>query len=250
MYRLFDEFSHRYDLHTSPDHYQHDHDFVLEVVRRWGSPCHILDVGCGTGVFLEKALRAGLVAKGIDASPGMVRVAERRLGQGVVSIRRMQELEEDRSYHAIISLSWTLNYCEDQNELLDVLQRFHRALNPGGGVILQVAHAAHAPVGIWEDREPGPSGEPDDVLFLYRFHRMDATQNVLAADYIYACKSRGELLHEQHLLHVADARAVAACMQKVGFAELELYDSFRRDPFHGSVSPFVVGRKPARSEPT
>jgi ubiquinone/menaquinone biosynthesis C-methylase UbiE len=247
MYRLFEEFAHRYDLHTSPNHYRHDHDFVLEAVRQWGSPCHVLDVGCGTGVFLEKARQTGLMARGIDASHGMVREAERRLGAGVVDVKRMQDLVEERAYHAIVSLSWTLNYCEDRDELLDVLRRFYRALKPGGGVILQVAHAAHAPTDILEDREPGPAGEPDDVLFLYRFRRMESEPSMMAADYVYACKSRGELLHEQHLLRIADARVMATCMREVGFMGVELYDSFRRDTFHSSVSPFLVGHKVAGS---
>ena len=73
MYLLFDALAHRYDLHTPPDHYRHDHAFVLEQAATLGSPCRLLDVGCGTGVLVEKARRAGVLAMGIDASPGMIR---------------------------------------------------------------------------------------------------------------------------------------------------------------------------------
>lgn len=244
MTRLFDEFAHRYDLHTPPEHYRHDHDFVLETVRSWATPCHVLDVGCGTGVFLDKARREGMRVRGVDASPGMVREAETRLGRDVVAVQRMQELEEGQTYHAIVSLSWTLNYCESRSDLLDVLRRFYRALQPGGGVVLQVAHAAHAPVGVMEDRETGPGGTPEDVLFLYRFHRLAGESDELEAQYVYVCKSLGELLHERHLLRVADATVVATCAREVGFEEVKLFDSFRRDAFSGSLSPFLLGRKP------
>jgi ubiquinone/menaquinone biosynthesis C-methylase UbiE len=245
MTRLFDEFAHRYDLHTPPEHYRHDHDFVLETLRSWATPCHVLDVGCGTGVFLDKARRQEMRIRGIDASPAMVREAETRLGRGLVAVQRMQELAEGPAYHAIVSLSWTLNYCESHSELLHVLRRFHRALLPRGGVVLQVAHAANAPVGVMEDRERGPGGTPDDVLFLYRFRRIAGEPDDLEAQYVYVCKSAGELLHERHLLRVADATAVATCAREAGFEEVKLFDSFRRDAFSGSLSPFLLARKPA-----
>ena len=249
MHRLFDEFAHRYDLHTSPDHYRHDHEFVLDLVQQWNGARPLLDVGCGTGVLIEKARRLGLPATGLDASPGMVREAERRLGPDAVALKRMQDLGDDRAYQAIVSLSWTVNYCQGRDELQDVLRRFHRALKPGGGVVLQVAHAANAPKGVLEDREAGPAGEPGDVIFLYHFRQVAGESDTLAAEYVYACKSAGELLHEEHLLHVADARMVAALMQQIGFVGVELYDSYRRDAFEHSVSPFVIGRRASGSSP-
>src|SRR5438105_2064283 len=88
-YVLFGQAADHYDWHTPPHHYQHDHAFVLS--RLPAPPCRVLDVGCGTGVFLEKALAANFDAVGLDASPEMVSVASRRVGQGPVRVERMQE---------------------------------------------------------------------------------------------------------------------------------------------------------------
>lgn len=244
MYRLFNELAHRYDLHTPAHHYQDDHVFAVEWARQWGWPCQLLDVGCGTGVFLEKARKAGINAVGIDAAPGMVRAAEARLGEGVVSLLRMEEIEAQLAYHAIVSLSWALNYCAGYEALSEVLRRFYRALLPGGGLLLQVAHADHTNGRLMEDREAGPGGEPDDVLFLCRFQRTSGAEDGLLAEYVYACKSSRELLHEQHQLRVADARVVAERVRQAGFTEVSLFDSFRQDAFVGSPSPFIVGYKP------
>ena len=132
MHRLFDELAHRYDLHTPPDHYRHDHRFVIEQALALGKPCRLLDIGCGTGVLVQKARQAGILATGIDASPAMVHVAEARVGPGLIAVRRMQELDDEAAHDLIVSLAWTLNYCADRAELLDILRRIHRALRPGG----------------------------------------------------------------------------------------------------------------------
>lgn len=42
----------------------------------------VLDVGCGTGIHLERYQKAGCTVFGIDLSPAMLQVARRRLGEG------------------------------------------------------------------------------------------------------------------------------------------------------------------------
>ena len=43
----------------------------------------VLDVGCGTGLLLERLVRAGCEAHGIDLSPQMLERAQRKLGSRV-----------------------------------------------------------------------------------------------------------------------------------------------------------------------
>jgi SAM-dependent methyltransferase len=243
VYELFHRFAERYDLHTPPDHYQHDHAFVLEMAAAFGSECRLLDVGCGTGVLLEKALRAGVLAKGIDASAAMVNVARSRVGETAVGLRRMQEIDDECSYDLVVALSWTLNYSAGRDDLRDVLRRMHRALRPGGRVLLQVAHAKNVDGLLMEDREPGPSGVQDDVGFKYRFVSLTHDGSEMRAEYEYSCRSTDERLREDHLLHVTDAYAVAVWVREAGFAAVEIYDSWRRDPFQHSASPLVTGAK-------
>ncbi len=41
---------------------------------------HVLDVGCGTGLLLEEYQEAGCLVTGLDSSPAMLGIADRRLG--------------------------------------------------------------------------------------------------------------------------------------------------------------------------
>jgi SAM-dependent methyltransferase len=242
IYELFGRAADRYDWHTPPHHYQDDHAFVLSRLPK--PPCRILDVGCGTGVFLEKAVEAGFDAIGIDASPEMVALASRRVEPDRARVCRMQQISESASYDAIISLSWSFNYVDSFGEGNKVLSRFFNALRPGGQLILQLAHAANATGALNEDREPGPDGQADDVLFLYRFRPVSEHPGELMAQYVYGCKSRGELICEDHRLGAADANVVASEASAIGFQHVELLDSWRGEPFARAISPFLLASRP------
>ena len=241
-YALFGQAANRYDWHTPPHHYQHDHAFVLS--RLPAPPCRVLDVGCGTGVFLEKAIAAGFDAMGIDASPEMVDLASQRVEPDRVRLSQMQEISESASYDGIVSLSWSFNYVHSFHEARDVLSRFFNALRPGGHLILQIAHAANATGALNEDREPGPEGQVDDVLFLYRFHSVPEHSGELRAQYVYGCKSREELIFEEHRLGAADAYLVATEASAVGFQNVELLDSWRGEPLDQSINVFLLAIRP------
>jgi SAM-dependent methyltransferase len=237
-YALFGSAAERYDWHTPPYHYQHDHTFVLSHLPK--PPSRVLDVGCGTGVFLEKAIAAGFDAVGLDSSAEMVSIASSRVGSDRVLRAQMQDLAEIEAYDSIVSLCWSFNYVSSFLEAEDVLTRFFNALRPQARLILQIAHAPNADGVLNEDREPGPRGEPNDVLFLYRFSQVKDNCGELLAQYVYGCKSLHELLFEEHKLGAADARRVAEIASKVGFENVNVLDSWRGEPLAQSISAFVL----------
>ena len=240
-YELFGSLADRFDWHTPPYHYQDDHAFVLS---RLGEHGRILDIGCGTGVFLERAVSAGFDANGIDAAPEMVSIAATRVGRDRVRIERMQCLRETGAYDGIVSLSWSFNYVQSYPEARHVLERVFQALRPEGRLILQIAHAPNASGALGEDREPGPDGQQGDVVFLYRFSSVPEHPGILRAQYVYGCKSIAELFFEEHWLGAADANEVAALASMTGFEEIELLDSWRGEPFMNSVNVFLLARRP------
>ena len=101
MSRLFDAYAHRYDLHTPPDHYRHDYDAVISLATRLAERPTLFDLGCGTGAFLERAMKAGVDARGVDSSPGMIAVAQERLGRDRVELGLMQDFALPRRVAAI-----------------------------------------------------------------------------------------------------------------------------------------------------
>jgi ubiquinone/menaquinone biosynthesis C-methylase UbiE len=78
----YDEFSARYEDARGgrdPGGY-HDlvDDLEIDFLARWGAGADVLEVGCGTGLLLERIARFARAAKGVDLSPGMLEKARGR----------------------------------------------------------------------------------------------------------------------------------------------------------------------------
>src|SRR5262249_8424696 len=72
----YDEFSKRYEKHRAPNDPSGYHalvdDLEIDFVSRFAAGGDILEVGCGTGLLLERLAAIGRSAAGIDLSPGML----------------------------------------------------------------------------------------------------------------------------------------------------------------------------------
>ena len=80
--RYYDAFSARYDAHRGgriPGGY-HDllYDLELEFLARYAQAAEVLEVGCGTGLLLERMEAFASRAEGVDLSPGMLARARER----------------------------------------------------------------------------------------------------------------------------------------------------------------------------
>jgi len=117
-----------------------------KIVRDFVKPgMKILDIGCGTGLLLESAAKAGAIAKGIDISEGMLEVARKRISksglQDKISVYNAGAVEADAlfdegSFDLIVS---TLVFSElYREERALVLLQIKKLLKPGGKLVLAV----------------------------------------------------------------------------------------------------------------
>lgn len=98
----------------------------------------VLDLGCNEGYFCNKAIEAGASrVVGIDYSQGFIDKAKQRFPDIDFRCQSWDVLPEGK-FDVIIFLS-AIHYEEDQPALLD---RLHKALNPGGKLILECGVAS------------------------------------------------------------------------------------------------------------
>lgn len=193
----------------------------LAQVDRWLASLHVrrgkcLDVGCGTGVWLEQLVRRFARADGIDLSAEMVASARARLAaagtsRATVEQRGVGELAPDAQYD-LVFVGGLLMYVEDA-ELDAVVARLAGAVAPGGVIILR--ETTHAGATEYRDRPLSPglfgrrggdagAGAAPPYRAIYRPRRtyraalatngLQLVANRINASYLLADVAAGELL--------------------------------------------------------
>ncbi|WBC14683.1 class I SAM-dependent methyltransferase [Micromonospora sp. WMMA1998] len=97
----------------------------------------VLEVGCGTGRVTAHLRRLGLDVTGVDLSPGMVAVARRAYPELRFAVGSMTEpIAADGSLAGLVA--WYSVIHLPPELLPEVFAGFHRALTPGGHLLLAV----------------------------------------------------------------------------------------------------------------
>jgi SAM-dependent methyltransferase len=127
-------------------------DPYLEELARGLSPARILDVGAGSGEAAAIFARCGHHVLAVEPSPAMAEAAL-RLAQQVTPgrIEVVRGTAEDAPLGAeldLVLLNMVLDHIEDCGQ---VLRRCHRALRPGGQLIVVLPHPLKDS-GYWEER--------------------------------------------------------------------------------------------------
>ena len=108
-----------------------------EAIRRVGvSPGHrVLDVGCGSGVFLRLAADRGAEAFGIDASATLIEIARTRVPEADLRVGDMQFLPYDDDGFDLVAGFNSFFFAADMTAALG---EAGRVAKPGAPVVIQV----------------------------------------------------------------------------------------------------------------
>lgn len=125
-----DTYDHHYDHHRGKKYHTHLSNHLLKVLPHGGN---LLDIGCGTGLFVEKYVRNGGSGTGIDISEKMVAKARRRCPECEFLVGTGEKLPfDDRAFNAVSSVL-VFSYVKDPESMLSEV---YRVLEPGGSVAL------------------------------------------------------------------------------------------------------------------
>lgn len=106
----------------------------------------ILDVGCGLGLHAIELTRRGYFVVGLDLSlPMLSRAADEARDQELkINFVQgdMREMSFDGAFDAVLSWGTSFGYFDDDGNRA-VIERFHRALKPGGLLLLDVVNRDH-----------------------------------------------------------------------------------------------------------
>jgi len=115
-----------------------------EVVKKYlpKRAARILDVGCGTGMFLGELAKRGKVVVGIDSSARILGIARKRAGWASLVCADADHLPfEDRSFDVVVSVTLLQNVPEP----VATMKEIARVLKSGGTAIVTSLKRKHSP---------------------------------------------------------------------------------------------------------
>lgn len=126
-----DTYDTHYDHHRGKKYHTHLSNHLMNALPSGGN---LLDIGCGTGLFVEKYMKnGGRHGTGLDISRGMVAKARRRCPDCNFIVGTGEKLPfADNSFDAISSVL-VFSYVRDPESML---AEVYRVMQPGGSVAL------------------------------------------------------------------------------------------------------------------
>jgi len=125
-----DKYDHHYDHSRGRCYHTHLSLHLMEALQERG---HLLDIGCGTGLFVEKYITETRTAIGLDISQGMISQARRRCMDSEFVVGTGETIPfRDASFDAVTSLL-AFSYIREPQEMLN---EAYRVLKPGGTIAL------------------------------------------------------------------------------------------------------------------
>jgi 2-polyprenyl-3-methyl-5-hydroxy-6-metoxy-1,4-benzoquinol methylase len=119
-----------------------------------GAPGRLLEVGCGSGRFLDRMRRAGWAVQGTDIDPVVAARIRRRYAIDI-DVGELQSLRYAADSFDAVALSQVIEHVYDPRQ---VLAECRRVLRPGGRLVLATPNArsvAHRRYGrSWRGLEP------------------------------------------------------------------------------------------------
>ncbi|MFP4554272.1 MAG: GNAT family N-acetyltransferase [Actinomycetota bacterium] len=138
---LYETFAEEYENHAaeSPYNAYYDRPAVLELLGDVDGS-RVLDVGCGPGFYAEELVARGADVVGFDASPKMVDLAGRRVGDGaefrVHDLSQPLDWLEDETFDAAVA-ALVIHYVDNRRE---AFSEIYRVLKPGGHAVVSTHH--------------------------------------------------------------------------------------------------------------
>jgi 2-polyprenyl-3-methyl-5-hydroxy-6-metoxy-1,4-benzoquinol methylase len=120
----------------------------VALIKEYKSGTKLLDIGCGEGLFLFNASKAGYITKGIELSQDAAEYAKKEFGLDVEA-KPFEELRLPENYFDVVTLWQVLEHLPYP---FNVLKEVHRILKPGGLVVASTPDIEGIPAKILRKR--------------------------------------------------------------------------------------------------
>jgi SAM-dependent methyltransferase len=199
------------------------HRYLLQ-----GKKGHILDLGCGPGLYTARLAKLGHTCKGIDFAPAPIRHAKQNAPQGCeYELADIRTADYGSGYDLIIFIFGALNLFRPVDARL-VLEKAFQALNPGGVLLLEassldaVDQIGNQPA-MWYSAENGLFSDKDHICLMETFWNEE--QKVATERFYILDSDSGEVTHHSASTQAYSEDELDAILEELGYGNISFYSS-------------------------
>lgn len=212
---MFSKSADLYDLVYSWKDYPAEVARIRAVVeRRVPNAKTLLDVACGTGRHLE-LLREWYEIAGVDLDPGLLAIAEQRLGDVPLLAGDMRNFDLGRTFDVVTCLFGSIAYMPTSDDLQRAIANMAGQVAPGGLLIVEpwLTPDRFDPLHI----SPVMSAEAEGVTVVrMNGHRREGSRAILEMHYLVARPGTVEHLTEEHAISLFSVEQMRASVEAAG----------------------------------
>jgi len=219
-------------------------DFVITALDlRPGA--RLLDLCCGQGRHSVELAKRGFTVTGLDLSEYLLDLARRRAREAGVAVnfvhRDMRELPWEDEFDAVVNLFTSFGYLETDEEDERVLAAIHRALRPGGQLLID--HHNRERTTAWFGGGPKDWCEHDGHIILeehawdVRRARITMTRTIIPPD--------APRRQRSFVLRIYAHSEMLAMFRRAGLEWVKTYGGYDGSDYtHESRGMIILARKP------
>ncbi|WP_342543447.1 class I SAM-dependent methyltransferase [Paenisporosarcina sp. FSL H8-0542] len=220
----YKEFAHIYDALMTDIPYDKYVEKVISNVENVKGKS-LLDIGCGTGVLSAKFAEQGFLVQAVDLSEEMLAIAADRFQKQGISIPlfhvSMTDLDGFEEIDVAVLSIDSLNYLEEEAQVLQTLHGIHESLAAGGQLFFDV-HSVYKMDVLFLD---GPfTYEDEDVAYIWHTEPGEYPHSVYH-DLTFFMKNKigsYDRFEESHFQRSYDVKEYLSFLQQAGFSEIKV----------------------------
>lgn len=194
-------------------------DFLKENLNQ-GS---ILDLACGSGMYVNELKLLGFDVTGFDLDKSMIEQAQKKYPTILVKQKNMLELDDINRYDGIYSIGNSIVHLDSLSEIKTLVKKIYQALKPGGKLILQIINYNRI---IKKKITNLPTIEFGEGRFV-REYEQKGEKILFKTTLFYDHK----LVKEQVELLPLQQEDLVSILQEQGFTNLLLYGDFLKNDY-------------------
>lgn len=232
---LYNKFAKYYDTIYSEKNYYEEVCFIDNLIKGNfldNKKCELLELASGTGNHSIYFVNLGYALTGVDISEDMIKIASSKCPQAQYLCHDMINFKLNNNFDVITLLFTSINYCVNEQQLIDLFQNVFQTLREGGVFIFDL--------GLTHIRKKSGSdifmenyiSKDLDIARISQWKAITFDRSKFKVTYTTIIKNKKGIIDfasDIHLLGAYDIIYIFNLLKKTGFREINLFDGFTKN---------------------